>query len=301
MSKLRLLLFCCGCLSIFAVPRWSGVTAEGVPDVVEQQIRRKIFSYAVGNKTEFNQLNEKDYCRYHIFTGALTNLWLQLSIAKDINDIIHEGIKDVTANRSVNAMDVHALKETLERIQDRLKSNALLTEHYIDAKTAIETDIANIENKTCKSDVTNPSNVSQSHRFFIHQLFLDETVRSVNPRCDPEGYNRTVLALAILRVSKKPDQRPAITQLYDEAISDVVKKITYEVRDVKTDSTCPTVSYYANAISLFDALEEKINKNDILKGEIERAKVEVAPAAEEMKTRDRRNAIKYDVDVEGDM
>ena len=94
----------------------------------------------------------------------------------------------------------------------------------------------------------------------------------------------------MLRVSKKPDQRPAMTQLYDEVISDVVNKITYEKRTAQTDPDCAAIVHDPNVINLFNSLAEKIAKNDVLKNEVERAKVEVATTAE-TKTRDRRNVM----------
>lgn len=245
--------------------------------VPTHDLRTEIFNFAIGNHSNYAEINETTNQEYHVLAGAVTRLWLLLPVAENINDLINKAIQEVTGTKpeAENLVTGANLKAVFSKIEQKVSSDPALNEQFIDAKTAVETEIANSGGK--ESDATNGTKkLEQFRRFVVNQRFLDEATKRWMLECDTKEYNRYVLARAIIQVSNKPDQRFDMIKLYDDAVFETAMNFTIDIGGRLKSENCPNIAPDPLTDKLFSTLAEKIEKADsILKTGVETEKKKV--------------------------
>lgn len=232
--------------------------------------RMSIFNLAISNYSSLPETNSssasKEFC---ISARAVVKLWFLLPVAENIDLLVDEVIAEVTGNKSnsqnLDYNDASTIA-VLNNLELKIKSNPELYEQFIDAKTAVETEIASGTSKLSEN------REKQFHRFIVLEQFLFQAKERWILQCDANEYNQFILARAIIQVSNKPDQRPDIVKLFDDALDETATTGRIEVNNRLVSENCPEMVPNSITKHLFDILIRKINNESVLKTEVETEK-----------------------------
>lgn len=232
--------------------------------------RTSIFNLAISNCNSLPETNSsstsKEFC---ISARAVVKLWFLLPVAENIDLLVDEVIAEVTGNKSNSQnsdYDDARTMAVLNNLELKIKSNPELYEQFIDAKTAVETEIASGTSKLSEN------REKQFHRFIVLEQFLLQAKERWILQCDANEYNQFILARAIIQVSNKPDQRPDIVKLFDDALDETVSTGQFEVTNRLMSENCPEIVSNPITKHLFDILIRKISNEPVLKTEVETEK-----------------------------